>query len=141
MLKSYISHLAEVRMAAMGSILLVEPNEQLRQSRALLLSILNLPIQTAVGYSEVCSISASGIFSIIAISLNPQQMEAAKIATYARRQWAAAKILLLGRLTGDFDDPLYDDIVDPSFNPSALVETTKRLLNDLRANLVGLRES
>jgi hypothetical protein len=134
MLKSYLSQLEEAKMAARGSILLVEPDKQLCQSRALLLSILNLPIQKASGYSEVCSIPTSAVFSIIAISLNPREVEAAKIATYARGQWAAAKILLLGRLTEDFDDPLYDEIVDPNFNPAALVEAAKRLLKDLGAN-------
>ena len=134
MLRSYLSQLEEAKMAARGSILLVEPDEQLRQSRALVLSILNLPIQQASGYSEVCSIPASTIFSIIAISLNQREVEAAKIATYARMQWAAAKILLLGRLMEDFDDPLYDEIVDPNFNPAALVEAARRLLKDLGAN-------
>jgi hypothetical protein len=39
-----------------------------------------------------------------------------------------AKILLLGRPSENFDDPLYDDAVNPSCNPSGIVETADRLL-------------
>jgi hypothetical protein len=77
----------------------------------------------------------------VAISLAPSQNEAAKIAAYVRRQWPSAKILLLGRLQADFDDPLYDDIVDPSFNPWAFLDTSKRLLLAIGANLSSQRES
>jgi hypothetical protein len=61
----------------------------------------------------------------------PSQDEAAKIAEYVRRHWPSAKILLLGILCTDFDDPLYDEIVDARFNPSAFVETSERLLTAL----------
>jgi hypothetical protein len=39
-------------------------------------------------------------------------------------------------LAQDFDDPLYDDIVDPRFNPSGFIEVGKRLLKELRSSVM-----
>jgi hypothetical protein len=119
----------------------VEADSVLRESRALLLSTFNIPIQKAAGYCDVCGLSVSTSFSLVAISLAPNQNEAATIAAYVRRQSSSAKILLLGRLQSEFDDPLYDDIVDPSFNPSAFLDVSKRLLLATGANLSSQRES
>jgi len=144
MLSSYFSQLNSYQATGtpvLGSILLVESQPAPRESLAHLLATLNVPIQKAVGYSDVCSLSGSTSFSLVAVSLVPSQDEAAKIAAYVRRQWSSAKILLLGRLQGDFDDPLYDDIVDPSFNPWAFLDTSKRLLLAFRANPSSQRTS
>jgi hypothetical protein len=142
MLKSYSSQVREIaRTASLGSALVVEADVTLRQSRVLLLSTLSIPVQTATGYCDVCNLPVGICFSLIVISLNPDQGEAEKIAEYARRVWPVAKILLLGGLTGDFADPLYDDVVDPRFDPLALVNTSRRLLKDLGANLSGRHES
>jgi hypothetical protein len=100
-----------------------------------LLSGFNISVQQAAGYTDVCGLSEPGSFSLVAISLAPSQDEAVRIAEYVRRHWPAAKILLLGRLSTDFDDPLYDDIVDARFNPSEFVDASERLLTALGANL------
>jgi hypothetical protein len=81
------------------------------------------------------------LFSLVAISLAPSQEEARTIAAFVRRQWSSAKILLLGRLQSEFDDPLYDDIVDPCFNSSAVLDAGKRLLLAISTNLSSQRES
>ena len=144
MLNSYFSQLNSyqaTRTQVLGPILLVEPNPAPRESWAHLLSIFKIPIQKASGYSDVCGLLGSASFSLVAISFVPSQNEAAKIAAYVRRQWFSAKILLLGRLQADFDDPLYDDIVDPSFNPWAFLDTSKRLLTALGANRLSQRAS
>jgi hypothetical protein len=143
-MKSYMSqfNLSQGgRSPVLGLILLVESGTALCQSRAHLLSALSLPVQKAAGYCDVCGRSGGAPFSLVAISLAPNQAEAEKVVTYVRRQWSSAKILLLGRLSGDFDDPLYDEIVDASFNPSAFVEASKGLLRDLGATLSVHRES
>lgn len=144
MLSPYLSQISSYRAAqtpVKGAILLVEADSVLRESRALLLSTFNIPIQKAAGYCDVCGLSVSTSFSLVAISLAPKQHEAATIAAYVRRQWSSAKILLLGRLQSEFDDPLYDDIVDPWFNPSAFLDASKRLLLAIGANLSSQRES
>jgi hypothetical protein len=122
-----------MKIRDVGPILLVDEDQELRQSRAALLSIFNIPVQQSTGYTDVCGLSGS--FSLVAISLLPSQDEAARIAEYVRRHWPSAKILLLGRLSTDFDDPLYDDIVDARFNPSAFVDVGERLLKALGATL------
>ena len=119
----------------------MESQPATRESWAHLLSTFKIPIQKAVGYSDVYGLSGSASFSLVAISLVPSQDGAAKIAAYVRRQWSSAKILLLGRLQEDFDDPLYDDIVDPCFNPSAFLDASKRLLLAIGANLSSQGES
>jgi hypothetical protein len=144
MLSPYLSQINSYRAAqtpVKGAILLVEADSVLRESRALLLSTFNIPIQKAAGYCDVCGLSVSTSFSLVAISLAPNQDEAATIAAYVRRQSSSAKILLLGKLQSEFDDPLYDDIVDPWFNPSAFLDASKRLLLAIGANLSSQRES
>ena len=144
MLNSYSSQINSyqaIRTPVLGAILLVEADPAPREYRAHLLSTFNIPVQTAAGYCDVCGLSVSTLFSLVAISLTPSQNEAAKIAAYVRRQWSSAKILLLGRLQAEFDDPLYDDIVDPWFNSSAFLDASKRLLLAIGANLSSQRES
>jgi hypothetical protein len=134
MLKSSLSQLnlsRGMRTREAAPILLVDGDPSLRPSRAALLSRFNIPVKQVAG----CGLSEPGSFSLVVISLALPQDEAGKIAEYVRRRWPAAKILLLGRLSTDFDDPLYDDIVDASFNPSAFVEASERLLTALGANL------
>ncbi len=130
MLSSHLSPISSYRVArtpVQGVILLVEPDSAARESRALLLSTFDIHIQRVAGYCDVCGLSGSTSFSLVAISLAPSQDEARTIAAFVRRQWSLAEILLLGRLQSEFDDPLYDDIVDQCFNPSALLDASKRL--------------
>ncbi|WP_216850099.1 hypothetical protein [Granulicella sp. L46] len=121
------------------TILMVEGDPTLRHSRDLLLSTLGIPIRVASDYKDVC-LSDSGCFCLVTISLSPSQTEAAKVAELVRRRWPTARILLLGTLSAAIDDPLYDEIVDARFNPSALVEACQRLLGTSGADLGVRRE-
>jgi hypothetical protein len=132
---SQFSSFRRTKKITLGPILLVEEDPELNQSRAMLLSTFKISIEKAAGYCDVCNLSKRTSFSLIVISLVPDQDEAARIATYIRGHWPSAKILLLGSLQEDFDDPLYDDIVDSGFNPSAFIDASKHLLNTLGANL------
>jgi len=110
------------------SILLVEPDPELRASRRLLLSALRHPVLAVSAYTEVCALPADSNCGLIAIDICTNEHEASRIAVHARRTWSKAKILLLGHPSDDFDDPLYDDAVNPSCNPSGIVETADKLL-------------
>jgi hypothetical protein len=112
----------------LSSILLVESDPELRDSRRLLLSALRHPVLAVGAYTEVCALPADSNCGLVAIDIRPNEHEAARIAVYARRTWPRAKILLLGHPSDDFDDPLYDDAVSPSFNPSGIVESADKLL-------------
>lgn len=122
---------------ALEPILMVESDPTLGYSRDLLLSILDIPVRVAHGYVDVCCLPDSVDFCLVTISLSPSHNDAAKVAEYVRRRWSTARILLIGTLSGAFDDPLYDEIVDARFNPSALVEATQRILGSSGANLRG----
>lgn len=112
----------------LGSILLVEPEAELRVSRQLLLGTLRHPVLAVSDYRDVCALPLDSNCALVAIDLAHNEQEAIRIATHARRTWPKAKILLLGHPSGDFDDPLYDDTVRPSCNPSGIVATAEKLL-------------
>lgn len=144
MLKPYLHQFnlfPEAKSSVLGAILLVDADGSLRQSRTLLLSTLNIPVQEVAEYTDVYGLLESSPFSLVVINLVPSQNEAAKVAAYVRRHWSSAKILLLGKLSARFDDPLYDDIIDPSFNPSVFLDASKRLLQALGENASVQRES
>jgi hypothetical protein len=112
----------------LSSILLVEQDPELRTSRRLLLGCLEHTVLAVSAYTEVCQLPRDSNYCLVAVDLSPDEHEARRIAAHARLTWPQAKILLLGQPSMDFDDPLYDDFVRPSYNPSGVVETAKRLL-------------
>jgi hypothetical protein len=136
MMRSYLSQLEEARTAARGSILIVGADEALLHSQALLLSILKIPVQAVSGDTEVFNLPPCANFCLVILDLASLELQTAAIAAYVRTRWPGARILLLGRLAQDFDDPLYDDIVDPRFNPSGFIEVGKRLLKELRSSVM-----
>jgi len=112
----------------LSSILLVESDPELRDSRRLLLSALRHPVLAVSAYTEVCALPEDSNCGLVAIDICPNEHEASRIAVHARRTWPKAKILLLGHPSDDFDDPLYDDAVSPACNPSGIVESADKLL-------------
>ena len=112
----------------LSSILLVESDPELRDSRRLLLSALRHPVLAVSAYTEVCALPADSNCGLVAIDICPNEHEASRIAVHARRTWPKAKILLLGHPSDEFDDPLYDEAVNPTFNPSGIVESVDKLL-------------
>jgi hypothetical protein len=115
----------------LSSILLVEADPELRETRRLLLTTLLHPVLALSAYIEVCKLPVDSNCCLVAIDICPSEHEAARIADHARRTWPNAKILLLGRPTDEFDDPLYDDSINPDCNPYGVLDTASRLLNPL----------
>jgi hypothetical protein len=112
----------------LSSILLVEADPELRDTCRLLLGALRHPVLAVSAYADVCKLPADSNCCLVVIDICPSEHEAARIAGYARRTWPTAKILLLGRPSEEFDDPLYDDAVSPNCNPSGVVDSANRLL-------------
>jgi CheY-like chemotaxis protein len=112
----------------LSSILLVEPDPELRAARRLLLGLLQHPVLAVATYKDVCRLPTDSNCCLVAVDINPSEHEALRIAVHVRRTWPGAKILLLGSPSENFDDPLYDDSVTPSYNPAGVIETAKRLL-------------
>jgi len=112
----------------LSSILLVETDAELRDSRRLLLGSLEYPVLAVSGYMDVCTLPAESNCCLVAIDICHSEHEAVRIAAHARRTWPHAKILLLGRPSEAFDDPLYDDAVNLQYNPTGFVDSAYRLL-------------
>jgi len=135
MLKRHFSNCdirSDAPPVALSSVLLVDMDTELRDARRLLLGALHLPVLALASYVEVCKLPIDNNCSLVAISLNLSQNEVSRIATYVRRHWPSAKILLLGQLYAEFDDPLYDEVVHPYCNPSGVIDAARRLLNASR---------
>lgn len=118
----------------LSSILLVVPDQELRDSRRMLLGLLRHPVLAVSAYVDVCALPVDSNCLLVAIDMTFDESESLRIALHARRTWPRAKILLLGRPSEGFDDPLYDDAVDPSCNPSGIIDSAKTLLQT-RAHL------
>jgi hypothetical protein len=116
----------------LASVLLVEADPELRSSRRLLLGSLQHPVLAVSGYREVCCLPAGNNCRLVVIGLRPSEREAQRIANHVRRIWPAAKILLFGMPSQNFDDPLYDDSVETLWNPSAVIKTALRLIEATR---------
>jgi DNA-binding response OmpR family regulator len=115
---------------SLASILLVEADANLRDSRRLLLGSLQHPVLAVTGYTEICTLPSDSNCCLVVIGLAPSEHEAVRVAIHSRRSWPLAKILLLGHPSSQFDDPLYDDAVDPSFAPAELIATVNLLLKN-----------
>lgn len=132
MLNQHLSNrnsIAEDLPLDLSSILLFEPDPVLRDSRRLLLSVLQHPVLAVSAYKEVCDLPADSNCGLVAVDIVPNEHEALRIAVHARKTWPKAKILLLGRPSEDFDDPLYDDAVSTFCNASGIVESAGQLLS------------
>ena len=117
----------------LSSILLVESDPELRDARRLLLGALQHPVFAVGGYMDICQLPTGSNCCLVAVDINPSEHEALRIASHVRRTWPGAKILLLGSPSQNFDDPLYDESVSPSYNPAGVIETAKRLLTTCHA--------
>jgi hypothetical protein len=120
--------LADAVPSSLSSILLVESDPELRDSRRILLGALRHPVLAVGALRELCTLPSDSNCGLAAIDISPSEREALRIAVHARRTWPNAKILLLGHPSGDFDDPLYDDAVSPSCNPSGIMDAADGLL-------------
>jgi hypothetical protein len=113
---------------SLGSVLLIDAEPELRVSRRLLFAALNHPVLAVASYKDIWTLPRDSNCILVVICLAHLQHEASRIASHVRLTWPTARILILGRPQEDFDDPLYDDAVDPLENPTRLLEVTKRLI-------------
>jgi hypothetical protein len=107
--------------------LLVDLVHELRDWRLLLFYSLHVGVHSVVSYAEVFHLNDAINFSLVVLNICPSDKRASDIASYVRRRWPRAKVLLIGTGCGCVEDPHYDDIVDPCCNPAALLEVVQRL--------------
>ncbi len=114
--------------ADLTSILLVEADPELRHSRRMLLASLEHPVLAVASYHDLSTLPADSNCCLVAIDLCPYEHEARKIATYVRRIWPTAKILLFGEPSLRFEDWLYYDSVRTSWSPLSVVRSARSLI-------------
>jgi hypothetical protein len=109
-------------------VLLIASDRNLRYSRQLLTSSLGLAVDLATGPSEIFRMSREIRYNLVVLDRRGKEKQASQVAECVRTRWPKAKILLLGESSGDLDDWLYDDLVDPRGNPAVLVQFAQRML-------------
>jgi hypothetical protein len=114
-------------------LLLVEADPGLCESRRLLLSSLGAQVHAVHCHLEVFHLIGENHYNLIVLDVLRDPEHASQVAEFARANWPAAKILLLGPGRGCLDDWLYDDLVDPYCNPAGVIEAAQSLLDHARA--------
>ena len=120
--------------ASFATILLVEKEDVVRDSRRLVLSRVHPVVQVVEDAAGVFNLAPDARFWLIVIDMSDARA-AERIAFYARRRWPQAKILLMGPNCAQMDDALYDDRVEPAGNPAALLEAGRRLFKSATADI------
>lgn len=115
-----------ILVGPVSSVLLVEKDDTLRDSRRLVLSRLHPGVQAVDSPVAVFNCAPDAAFRLVVIDMS-EPRAAERVAFYARRRWPKAKILLLGTSCGQLDDFLYDDLVDPCCNTAGFLEVSRRL--------------
>ena len=108
-------------------VLLVEADLELLASRTLLLTQSHYEVVTAKTPREIVELQCLGGVQIAILSdaLEPAQLRASTESV--RLHWPSARILILGYVPFVLDDHLYDENIEPRFDPKKLLDTLKRL--------------
>jgi DNA-binding NtrC family response regulator len=118
------------------SVLLVDPEPDLLDTRCRLISCSHISVHAIGNYAQIYQLLELDGYNLIVLSLRPNEIQACHVAEYARRRWPKAKLLLLGESCGCLDDPLYDEIVNPCGNSAGFIEAAERLLESTRTGRI-----
>jgi hypothetical protein len=111
-------------------VLLVEPDHDVLENRALLLSRSSYTVAAASGQRTVFDLRwMTGIYlAILSDTLGLPALRSA--ARYVRALWPSARILVLGTAPSALEIHLYDEAVDHHVQPKKLLDTLARLSED-----------
>ncbi len=112
------------------SLLLIEPDTLGYSERAAQLGKAHFCVTRADGAREVYLMRDTFPFSIAVLSDvvgSPALRAAAQIV---RKQWPAARILILGKASSELDDHLYDEAVGQTSSETALLAMVGKVLED-----------
>jgi len=124
-----------IEVSPQASILLVESDQHLLNSRSLLLTKSDFRVFRAGNACDVYHLRSVPIVSVAVLSntLGDSGLRAA--AECVREQWSAARILILGKVQTSFEDYLYDETLDCRFQPYELLKAISKLCRS--SQLVG----
>jgi hypothetical protein len=108
-------------------VLLVETDFELLASRTLLLTQFDYGVVTAKTPREIVELQCLGGVQIAILSDALELAQLRASAESVRLQWPSARILILGHVPFALDDHLYDESIDPRFDPKKLLDTLKKL--------------
>ena len=110
-------------------ILLVNAAPLQSGSHLQLLQSIPTVVETVASCADMYTHRVQG-YVLVILALHPRSSETAEAAHFVRHRWSTAKILLLESECPMIDDWLYDERVDPLFNPAAICDAAKRLLGE-----------
>ena len=112
-------------------VLLVEPDQDLRASRALLLASSDYLVATAGNHGEIFDLSLTTRIHLAVLSDTLGRSGLCSAAEYVRAQWPSARILVLGTPQFVLEDYLYDEAVNHGLPPEKLLDMLARLSENL----------
>jgi hypothetical protein len=118
---------ANVKPLLQPRILLVEPDPGLLATRTLLLGKSRFLVITACNARDIYHLRCATQVNLAILSDTLSQSELRAAAESVRAQWSTAKILILGAVQVSFEDYLYDEALDPRFQPDKLLDSIYRL--------------
>src|ERR1700733_473997 len=111
-----------VEASLQARILLVESDQNLLNSRSLLLAKSDFRVFTAGNACDVYHLRGVSKVSVAVLSDSLGDSELRDAAECVREQWPTAKILILGAVQTSFEDYLYDEALDLRFQPRELLD-------------------
>jgi hypothetical protein len=108
-------------------VLLVEPDQDLLASRAVLLTSSNYLVATASSHGEIFDLRRMTEIHLAVLSDTLGRSGLCSVAQDVREQWPSARILVLGTAQLVLEDHLYDEAVDHGFQAKKLLDTLARL--------------
>ncbi len=108
-------------------VLLIETDLELLASRTLLLTQSDYGVVTAKTPREIVELRCLGDVQIAILSDTLELAQLRASTESVRMQWPSARILILGHVPFALDDHLYDESIDPRFDPKKLLDTLKTL--------------
>jgi len=125
-----LPHENPARPTELSTVLLADPDLELRSYRELLLSRSHYTVVTASNYREVFDLRGESRFRLAVLSSNFGELALRAAAEFIRRRWPSTRILILGSARPVLDDSLYDEAVDCRFQPQELLSVLERLWQD-----------
>jgi DNA-binding response OmpR family regulator len=124
-----------VEVSPQASILLVESDQHLLNSRSLLLTKSDFRVFMAGNACDVYHLRSVPMVSVAVLSNSLGDSGLRAAAECVREQWSTARILILGAVQPSFEDHLYDEALDFRFQPRELLDAISKLCRS--SQLVG----
>jgi DNA-binding response OmpR family regulator len=118
-----------LRQSTGRTILLVDPDPSLLETRRLLLLSAGYSVQTACAARDVFAFQPEDEPEIVVLSDALGSVQLLAVAEYVRHRWPRARIVIIGK-AGPLEDQLYDETVDAPLNPTEFLAALRPRSHD-----------